>query len=139
MKRSRAKGVEATLSIKPTETFSVQANYTYVDAEDRTTGLTLLRRPKHSLNLDMDWRAREWLRLGASMRVVSDSADSDFQTFTRTSLDGFALFGLRASVPIGDRFEVYGRVENLFDEQYETVSGYGTYGRNAHVGVRARF
>jgi vitamin B12 transporter len=139
VKRSRAKGVETTLAIKPTDAFTIQANYTYVDAEDSTTGLTLLRRPKHSLNLDMDWRAREWLRVGASMRVVSDSADSDFQTFTRTSLDGYTLFGLRASVPIGESFEIFGRVDNLFDVSYDTVSGYGTYGRNAHFGVRALF
>jgi vitamin B12 transporter len=41
-------------------------------------------------------------------------------------------------MPIGDRFAVYGRVENLTDEKYETVSGYGTYGRAAYAGVRLK-
>jgi vitamin B12 transporter len=70
---------------------------------------------------------------------VSDSADNDFQTFTRTALDGYTLATIRARVPIGEKFEVYGRVENLFDAAYETVSGYGTYGRTGHIGVRAKF
>ncbi len=57
------------------------------------------------------------------MTIVGDSFD-DQGNFTR--LDGFALGSIRAEMPIGDHFAVYGRVENLFDEKYEVVSGYGT-------------
>jgi vitamin B12 transporter len=35
--------------------------------------------------------------------------------------------------------EVYGRIENLFDQRYETIYRYGTLGRGAFAGVRARF
>lgn len=137
---SRAKGVETFISLKPADNFSVSANYTYTDAEGRQVSALnyapLLRRPKHSLSLSADWTAWEKAKLGATMRMVSDSRDG-FGGFTR--LDGFALVDLRAAVPLGDRLEIYGRVENLFDAQYQTVSGYSTYGRNAHIGVRASF
>lgn len=136
---TRAKGIEAFVRLAPTSRLVVEANYSLIDAKDRSTGLRLLRRPEHSLNVSLDWAARDWLNIGASLQTISDSADSDFQTFTRTSLDGYTLVGLRASVPLGDRLEFYGRVENVFDERYEQVSGYGTYGRNAHVGVRVKF
>jgi vitamin B12 transporter len=139
VKRSRAKGLEAFLKLRPSDTLTVEANYSYIDSTNQVTGLTLLRRPKHSVNASIDWDAREWLKLGASVQMISDSFDSDFQTFGRTSLDGYTLVSLRAAVPIGERFEVYGRIENLFDTSYETVSGYGTLGRTAHVGVRAKF
>ena len=46
---------------------------------------------------------------------------------------------LRAAYAISQRFQIYGRVENLFDEQYQTVLTYGTPGRAAYAGVRARF
>ena len=36
--------------MRPADTLTLEANYSYIDAKDRTTGLTLLRRPKHSLN-----------------------------------------------------------------------------------------
>jgi vitamin B12 transporter len=39
---------------------------------------------------------------------------------------------------ITDQFELFGRIENLFDADYQTVAGYGTYGRTASVGIRAR-
>ncbi len=139
IRRTRAEGIEAFVRIAPTQSLSVGANYSYIDATNRDTGLVLLRRPRHSVNLSADWTAFAKLKLGASLRLASDSADSDFQTFSRTSLDGYELASVRASYPVSEQIEVFGRLENLFDAQYETVSGFGTYGRNAHIGIRGRF
>jgi vitamin B12 transporter len=137
--RTRAKGIEAFVRMRPSDKLMLEANYSLIDAKDRSTGQTLLRRPKHSVNASIDWDARNWLKLGADIHSVSDSRDFDFVTFNPTGLDGYTLATLRAAVPLGDRFEFYGRIENLFDVKYETVSGYGTLGRNAHIGVRAKF
>ena len=137
--RARAQGLEATITARPADKLTMTASYTLVDSKDRTTGLQLLRRPKHSVNASIDWTAATWLRLGASVQTISDSRDLDFVTFSPSSLDGYTLATIRAAVPIGERFEVYGRVENLFSTTYETASGYGTPRRNAHVGVRAKF
>ena len=136
--RTRAEGVEAFIELRPTPELTFAANYTYTDAKNRATDVVLLRRPEHSVNASIDWTPRRWLRFGASVQTVSDSRDNDFRTFAPASLDGYTLVGVRASVPLGDRFELYGRVENLTDASYETVSGYGTYGRNGHIGVRVR-
>ncbi len=54
-------------------------------------------------------------------------------------LDGYATANVRASFPIRENLEIYGRIDNLTDEKYATVYGYGTYGRSAFGGVRARF
>ena len=67
---------------------------------------------------------------------MSDSFD-DAGGFT--PLDGYPLLTLRASLPLGERFEVYGRIENVTDQAYQQAAGYGTYGRSAYAGVRARF
>jgi vitamin B12 transporter len=136
---TRAKGVETFIRMHPSDKLTLEANYSLIDAKNRGTGETLLRRPKHSINASIDWEAREWLKLGVDVHSVSDSRDFDFVTFNPASLDGYTLVGLRAAMPIGDHFEFYGRVENLFDVGYETASGYGTLGRNAHIGVRAKF
>ncbi|MEL0209649.1 MAG: hypothetical protein VW891_03520, partial [Novosphingobium sp.] len=53
--------------------------------------------------------------------------------------DGYALTTVRASFPLTEKVELYGRVENLFDEQYQTVADYGTWGRSAYIGIRARY
>ena len=139
VKATRAKGLESFIRMTPSDRLTLEANYSFIKSEDRNTGQPLLRRPRHSVNASIDWKARNWLKLGADVRSVSDSVDVDFQTFARTRLDGYTLVGLRAAVPISDTLELYGRIENLFDTRFETVSGYGTTGRNAHVGVRAKF
>jgi vitamin B12 transporter len=54
-------------------------------------------------------------------------------------MDGYALVRLRAAYEINDVLELYGRVENAGNANYQTVAGYNTYGRNAHVGLRAKF
>lgn len=136
--RTRARGLETFIELRPTTSLKLNANYTLTDAKNRVTGINLLRRPRHSVNANIDWSPREWLRVGASIQTVSDSRDSDFRTFRPTSLDGYTLLGLRASVSLGRQLELYGRVENLTDTAYETVSGYGTAGRNAHVGLRVK-
>lgn len=135
--KTRARGVETFVEYRPIEGLNLAANYTFNDAKNRATGQTLLRRPKHSGNFTADW-SNDRFSLGGSLQVVSKSADFDYLTFARTSLGGYALVGLRGSVKLGERFEVFARVENLLDESYETVSGYGTLGRNAHAGVRVR-
>jgi vitamin B12 transporter len=135
--RTRARGVEAFVEYRPITGLNLAANYTYTDAENRVTGATLLRRPKHSGNVSADYVADRF-SVGASVQAVSKSRDVDFVTFAPTVLRAYTLVGLRGSVRLSDRFELFARVENLLDENYEVVSGYGTLGRNAHAGVRVR-
>ena len=105
------------------------------EAIDRDAGTDLARRPRHALTASADWQTPFLAALGGDVRLVGDSFD-DAGNFTR--IDGHALFDLRASVPLGDKLELYGRVENLFDANYVEVAGYGTRGRTAFVGARLK-
>lgn len=138
--RSRAKGIETFVELRPSGRLSVRANYSYVDSEKREDGaanfVRHLRRPLHSLNTSIDWQAFGKLKLGADLRLASDSLDG-FGGSVR--MDGYALVGIRAAYEISDAIEFYGRVENAGDTDYQTVAGYKAYGRNAHVGLRAKF
>jgi vitamin B12 transporter len=83
---------------------------------------------------DYDWSFG--LSTGATIMMVGDSFDNAANT---VRLDGYALAGVRASFALTERIEVYGRVDNLFNADYATAFNYGTYGRAAYGGVRARF
>ena len=138
--RVKAEGLELGLALRPAEGVRINANYSLVDARSRsadaTFGNRLARRPRDNASLSVDWATPWKLALGSTVTVSGDSFDNLANT---VPLDGYVLASLRASYPIGEAVEVYGRVENLFDEKYQTVSGYGTYGRNAYVGIRAKF
>jgi len=139
--RTRAKGVEATLALRPVDALNVTASYSYIDARDRSgrpafDGNRLPRRAAHAVSLSADYDWSFGLSTGATLTMVGDSFDD---AANAVRLDGYALAGIRASLPVGRNFEVYGRVDNLFDADYATASGYGVYGRAAYGGVRARF
>jgi len=135
--RTRAEGVEVEAGWAMTNQLRARAAYSHVKATDRVTGKDLPRRPRNTLSAGLDWEAPlAGLQLGADLRFAGDSYD-DRGNFTR--LDSYGLLTLRASLPLGERFELYGRVENVTDTDYQTVAGYGTYGRSAFVGVRAKW
>ena len=139
--RTRAKGVEASIALKPVDALTVTGSYSYVDARDRSAGSAnygnrLARRASNAVSLSADYVWAFGLSTGATVTMVDDSFDDAANS---RRLDGYALAGVRASMPLGEHLEVYGRIDNLFDETYATAYGYGTYGRSAYGGVRVRF
>ncbi len=131
--RTSAKGIEVTLEADLTDTLRFQGNYTLTDAEDRATGERLIRRPKNQAFASLVWQATERLNTNLSFTYNGQEAD------TTGTVEGWTRFDLRASYRLDETFELYGRVDNLFDADYQQVNGYGTPGISAFGGVRARF
>ncbi|NMW31738.1 TonB-dependent receptor [Altererythrobacter sp. RZ02] len=138
----RAQGVELEAGANPSDTFGVRVAYAYTDTENRTAGganegNVLARRPEHALTFSADWETPLYgLTIGGDIRLVGDSFDNASNT---ARLDGYQLFTLRAALPVGENLELFGRVENLMDEDYQTAAGFGTAGRGAFVGARTKF
>lgn len=136
----KTEGVELGFAVRPTERLNIQANYTLTDAINRSAGANfgnrLELRPQHSGSFTLDWQTPWKVKLGGSLLLAGDSFDNAANT---VRLDGYALANIRASLPVNEAVELYGRVDNVFDTDYTVVNRYNTYGRNAHVGVRARF
>jgi vitamin B12 transporter len=131
--RARGQGVEVTLLMRPTDSLELRAGYGHVEAVNRDTAKLLPRRPQDSANAAIDWTAPFGLSLGTTVSVTGASFDNARNTIR---LKGYTLVDLRAALAIGRGVELFGRVENLFDERYETIFRYGTPGRAAYGGVR---
>ena len=135
-----AKGLEIGLDLNPSSQLDIRASYTLVDAINRTVGDTFgnrqALRPQNSFSLTADWQTAFGLSLGSSLLIIDDSFDD---AANNVRLDGYALVGLRASMPLNAALDVYARVENMLDAQYTVVSGYNSFGRHATIGVRAKF
>jgi len=137
--RTRAEGVELELALRPVDALTVTATYSFIDSENRSAGDNfgndLARRPRETVSVNADYRFPFGLGVGGTVTHVGDSFDNTGNT---VRLDGYVLASVRAELPIGERLALYGRVDNLFDEEYRTVNGYGTVGRAAFGGVRVR-
>ncbi len=132
---ARAQGFEVEFGLAPNERLRTVFAYSFLDAKDRTSGALLARRPRHALTASADWSAPLGLALGGDVRLVGDSFDDAGNV---TPLDGYVLVDMRANLPVGERFELFGRIENLFGARYTEVAGYGTRGRAGFVGARVK-
>ncbi|MDB5452185.1 MAG: TonB-dependent receptor [Caulobacteraceae bacterium] len=138
--QTKAQGVELAGTARLAGVL-VQGNYTWTDAvndgaSSANFGKRLARRPEHQANV---WATYVWpakVSTTLAVRYVGESFDNPSNS---TVLAAYTLVDLRASYPVSQRLEVYGRVENLTDEAYQTTRGYGSPGRAAYAGVRARF
>jgi len=135
----RARGVEMEATMRPTDRLEMLVAYTVLDTQLRSganDGNEQGRRPGTALTLSVDWETPlAGLTLGGDLRAVGDSFDTNNNV---VRLDGYEVVTLRASMPLGERLEIFGRVENLLDEDYQTVSGYNTAGRGFFGGLRAK-
>jgi vitamin B12 transporter len=138
--RTKAHGIELTGSATVSAVL-FEANYTWTHTENdspgaATRGKELVRRPEHQANLSASYTWPIGLSTAASVRYVGNAFDNAANT---TKLDAYTLLDVRASYPVTDTIEVYGRVENATDRSYETTRSYGSPGRGAYLGVRATF
>ena len=131
--RTRAQGVEAEVWARPDHNVRLGALYALTDAEDRSTGLGLARRPRHAATFTAEVNPLAEVMLAADLRIVSDSFDDAANT---VRLDGYSLLTLRGNWQVAEGVELFGRVENVWNEDYQTAAGYATAGRSAFVGAR---
>ena len=139
IQKAETRGVELIGRLDVTERLHLNANYTWTDAKNAVgdhEGKRLRLRPEHMGNLAADYDWAFGLKTGLSVRYVGETFND---LANAVKVDAFTLVDLRASYPIDDNLEVYGRIENAFDEEYQTVLGYGTAGRGVFGGVRVRF
>ena len=82
-------------------------------------------------------------RLNVNLNVAYNGTQYDnfFPPFPqpaeRRELSSYRLVSLAANLRMTDRLELFGRIENLLDEDYEDVLGFATPGLGAYLGVRA--
>jgi vitamin B12 transporter len=138
--KAETSGFEAILNIQNIQGFSVNASYTYNETFDvSTTELSeeqLIRRPKNQFVINTNYNYDK-LTLGLSIRYSGEKYDNNFSTFpsARVSLDAYTLVNLTTSYSITEYLRLFGRVENLLDENYEDILYYGNLGRSAYLGL----
>lgn len=139
---SERQGVEIAASVTLFDQVSASATYTYTDAME-PNGAVEVRRPEHAASLFVEYafledRARVFLDLIYNGEM-EDLEFINATPRTRVTLDSYTVVNIGGSYDINDSVEVFGRVENLFDEDYEEVFGFNTQGVTAFAGIKGTF
>ncbi|MFC3214479.1 TonB-dependent receptor [Novosphingobium panipatense] len=156
---AKQRGVETYLQARLGD-WHVDASYTYLKAPQVLTALVnpapadgsyqaavpvetqAVRRPKNVASFNLTY-APEAVPVSATLTVRHNGQQRDYafnSMYQRLLVDlkAFTLVNLAATYDISGTLQVFGRVENLFDEDYQEVFTFSTPGRAAYGGVRVR-
>ncbi len=132
------KGVELAATLNLDGGFALGATYTYTDARN-PDGNVEKRRPAHMASLNAAYQFEDVpLRVHSEVVFNGETLDTDFTTFSDTTLPAYSTVNLGLEYKVSDSVDIYGRIENLFDTRYREVHGYNAPGRAAFVGVKAK-
>ncbi len=128
-----SQGVELYGLYRLTDWLTVSADYAYIDAENGD-GEPLVRLPEHSgdltVSLDPD---------GPLSGAVLLRYNGEEQNTNGTTLDSWTRVDVTGSYDLNESVELFGRIENLFDEEYQQILGYGTPDLSGYLGIRLRY
>jgi vitamin B12 transporter len=134
---ARVTGFEVGASWR-TGAWVLGANGTVMRAVDEQTGERLLRRAPWFFNASANLDPGAW-SAGIEVSVVGPRDDLDINTFERVQLASYTLVRLVAAWKVIPDLTLRARIENLFDAEYETISGYNVAPRIALLGLDLRF
>lgn len=130
---TESRGVELYASYALTEALTLDADYTYLDADDLENDQRLFYAPRHSGEVALVYQDARWLG------SVAWLLNGDELDVSGREIGGWGRVDLKAAYAVTPEAQLYARVENLFDKDYQQVFGYETPGLSAYVGVEARF
>ena len=143
---SRRQGVEVSATVDFFNGLTAGASYTYTDASEQMLAggprLQEVRRPRHTGSLNAayvfyDDRAR----LFGEAVFNGQMEDVVFATRVppRVTLAGYTTVNIGGSFRLNDTVELFGRIDNLFNRDYQEVYGFNTQGRTAFAGLKGTF
>jgi vitamin B12 transporter len=130
---ARSHGVELTGRWSMTDVTFLTASYTRTDTLDGETGQPLVRRPANKGTMGVGRRLLDDRALvSLDGQFVGDRTDSRDGTVI---LEDYVLFHLTGHFDAFDDARVFWRVENLFDERYEEITGFQTPPLSIYAGL----
>ncbi|HUK55137.1 MAG TPA: TonB-dependent receptor [Nitrospiria bacterium] len=145
---ARTQGVESSLEVRLLSTLTAKANYTYLDAKDRTTDEELPFRPRQIGNIGLlyaptaNFVAHLDINMASSQAISADFILPDGSLlqgrcpgYTRVDLS--AAYHLFRSYWGVHETRFFVKLKNLFDQKYQEVPGFPAPGINYLAGLTA--
>lgn len=130
--RTRTDGIELEGRALLSGGFDLSLTYGWTDARDESDGDPLLRVPEHAGTVGLGYTG-ERLSGRLTVRAEGDMPDAG------GTREGFVTADLHLGYTLTDQAELTARVDNLSDERWQSLLGYGEPGRAVTVGVRLRY
>ena len=141
--RTRRQGIEAQVNLT-SKTLQLYASYALVDARFLDTlqvgshspfadadgnvqivpGNRIPAIPRNRVKFGIDYSVTDAFKVGGDALLVGSQYFVGDESNQAARLPGYAVFNLHSSYQINKTFQIYGRVDNIFDNRY---ASYGTF------------
>lgn len=128
----RHQGLELEARGKITGKWDVSVGYSYLDAEDKKTGLTPNDVPKNTFSLWTAYQPTDQWRVGGGVNYVSDRYVGNNEAVT---LDDYTTVDLMTAYSVGPH-NIQLNLNNAFDKEYALGATNGIAGKN-QIGMGA--
>lgn len=135
---TKTSGVESYVGLSPLTNLDMMLSHTYTDSQD-PNGQRLPRRPYNKYLLNTRYRFFEKALLNLDIHYVGKRSEvyaKDVSGHNVASLDDYTLVNMSLSYQLNKNVEIYGRIDNLFNEFYEECWSYATAGVSGFAGVK---
>jgi vitamin B12 transporter len=141
-----AHGAEVGIQGKVQPRLLLNVSYTYLSTQiledpvpfpPTVAGAPLLRRPKHSATLQLNYLGSRW-GSNLSAGFVGRRPDSDFLGFNIDHAAGYVRADVGGWYELHPRVTAYLNIENALDRRYNEVVGYPALPINFRAGLRFR-
>jgi vitamin B12 transporter len=127
-----AQGIEAEIFWVPFIDGRFEANYTFTERQ----GDNAIRIPKHKVNAELGWAFTDKTYAAIQYAYTGARRDTDFNTFSDTTLEPFSLVHLQLShTTMEGKLRLFRHTENILNASYTEVLGFTTRGRNIRLGI----
>ena len=112
--------------------------YTYIDAR-YPSGIPVIHVPRAALSVGLDTVLFDTVKMNVTGKFVDGLTDYNFTFNQYVDMKDYFLLGAKFSYDIKPGITAYIRGENMLNENYETVLGYGTPKLSAFAGIAFKF
>jgi vitamin B12 transporter len=139
---AETQGLEFEIRATPIKDLTLLGTYTYLDAHNTSgaeisqlPGARLPRRPRNEAYLSASYLWCKKFRTTIEAKLVNAREELSFGG-PNFDIEDYTFLNVAAEYEINRSLSVFGRINNLGNEDYSEVFGFPALGRTAFVGVR---
>lgn len=136
--RAKTQGVETLLTFKITPFLTAEGNYTYTQAKDLSNNQILLRRPFNKWSGQLAYEQKD-VFYAINILYVGKRRDITPLTNKQTWAKGYAQVDLKAHKYFTPQTKIYGRIENVLNNQTQDPLGYKRPAIGIFIGLETKF
>lgn len=128
---SNREGIEIATDIQLIDSIRLKATYTWTHAQEIQREL---RRPRHLASFNIGYTsANQIAKINLNITFTGQQQDIVFPN--RVTLDSYTLVNIATAYAISPKINLYGRIENLFDKEYQDVFSFAAPGITGIIGL----